>query len=512
MTGVFFMFALGFFSWNLKLGGIPVLSLLDSHQTVVYAYTSEAQTLDPALAKDPQSAKLISCIYEGLVRYKPGTLDIEPALASDWKISKDGLTYTFNLKKNILFHDGTPFRAQAVKYSIERQTKKGMASYYYDLVFGPLREVKVIDDYTVKLILSKPYAPLLRNLAMPYAAPVVSPSAAEKYGSAFGVNPTGTGPYTLLDWDKDISISLAVNPFYREPGPEVKKLIFKVIPQTGQRLTALLNGDVHLADSFTQLNTLLFKQRNIPYQTTVSNDVSYLGFYVNKPPFNNIKLRRAISMAINRGEKGDTGQLAIDNENILPPGVCGFEKNFKLYGYDPEKSIQILNDTVGNGFSFELITYLDQRPYNDTGGEPLAKFIQDQLAQVNIKVRIKTYNWEKYKRALLNQEGDAFLYGWISDSGDPDDFLYRQFGGKLNESGLNIFHYNNEAVNSLLEEGRSSCDLEQRQNIYARVQRLILSDAPLVPLNHGINILAVSPVIKNCILQRNGTCFLNRLN
>ena len=500
------------FYWHQKLIDIPTLSSLDSHQTIVYAYTSEAQTLDPALAKDPQSAKVISCIFEGLVRYKPGTIDLEPALASNWNISDDGLTYTFNLKKNILFQDGSPFNAQAVKYSIDRQFHNKLRSYYFNMVFGPLKEVQIVDDYTVKILLNEPYAPLLQNLAMPYAAPVISPTAAQKHGSAFGVKPVGTGPYIFKDWDKGNIITLDVNPFYREQGPGIKKLLFKAVPKAGQRLAGLIKGDIHLADDFTGQHAEILEQKHIPYLTAVSTDISYLGFYVNKAPFNKIKLRQAISMAINRSVLDEANQfITTPDQNILPPGIIGFDQNLKPYLYDREKSLKLLSEEGANDLHFDLLTYKEQRPYNSSGGEMLAQYIQNQLAQVNIKVNIKSYSWEKYKKALFRQEGDAFLYGWISESGDPDDFLYHQLSSTQNLKGSNINYYHNDIVESLLEQGRRCSNLQQRQDIYSKIQKIVLLDAPLIPLNHSIHILAVSPAIKNCILQRNGTCFLNRL-
>ena len=505
-----FIFGTAIFFWDQR--GIATFNILKSHQTVVYAYTSEAQTLDPALAKDPQSAKVISCVYEGLVRYKQGTLDIEPALASDWEITDDGLVYMFNLKKNILFHDGSAFNAHAVKYSIDRQFTNNKQSYYFTLVFGPLKEVQIVNDYTIKILLSKPYAPLLQNLAMPYAAPIISPTAAQKYGSAFGVNPVGTGPYIFEDWDKGNIITLGVNPFYREQGPQINKLLFKAVPQAGQRLAGLIKGDIHLADGFTQQHTEMLRQKNIPYLTTASTDISYLGFYVNKPPFNNVKLRQAVSMAINRnlpdeGNNSDTNA----NQNILPPGVSGFDQNLIPYPYNNEKALQLLSKEGAEVLNFELLTYKEQRPYNSSGGEMLARYIQNELARINITVDIKSYSWVEYKKALLEQEGDAFLYGWISDSGDPDDILYHLLGSTQNSTGLNMSHYCNSIVDSLLEQGRQCSNLQQRHDIYSNIQKLVLQDAPLIPLNHSLHILAVSPVIQNCILQRNGTCFLNEL-
>ncbi|WP_066634574.1 ABC transporter substrate-binding protein [Desulfolucanica intricata] len=505
---------LALFYINHGAASLPALIPFKSHDTVYYAYADEAQTLDPALAKDPQSAKVISCIFEGLVRYKPGTSEIEPALATGWEISPDGLEYTFTLRKNVNFHDNTPFNAQAVKYSIERLFADNRQNYHSSLIYKYLKEVQVIDNYTVKLILNRPYAPLLRNLAMPYSAPIVSPSAARKYGSTFGINPVGTGPYLFKEWDKGNTITLSANPYYWDQGPKIKELVFLVIPRAGDRMAGLINGNIHLADGFTPQHLDMMKQKEINVLTAVGADISYLGFFVNKKPFNNAKIRQAVSSALNRRNLVENGHPDIPlAQGLLPQGILSSQEYLTPISYNPAKAKELLREAgYKEGIEIDLITYEETRTYNTTGGNVLAQSIQKELAQVNIQVNIKTYPWDEYKKALHNQEGNAFIYGWISDSGDPDDFLYYQFNGKQNRNGLNICRYNNPQVNVLLEQARQCTDPKLREQFYCRIQQILLKDSPWVPLNHSLHVVGISPSVKGCILQSNGIPFLNHLH
>lgn len=212
----------------------------------VFDQGSDPRGLDPAYVDDGESANPIVNIYDGLVRYKPGNTEIEPALATEWSSSPDGKEWTFKLRQGVKFHDGTPFNADAVVFSVSRQLppQRTDAMPYASFTFGPVQKVEKVDDYTVKFILSEPYAPFLANLAMALAAPIVSPAAVEKYGDKFIENPVGTGPFKFVEWKKGQQIVLEANKEYWDGAPKLDKLVYKIVKENSVRASELRTGGI----------------------------------------------------------------------------------------------------------------------------------------------------------------------------------------------------------------------------------------------------------------------------
>lgn len=463
---------------------------------IVIVQEPSVKTLDPALAQDTGSARVIANIFEGLVRFKPGTAQIEPCLASSWSVSEDGLVWTFNLRRDVLFHDGTKLDSSAVKYSIDRQFNKSREkTTYADFVFAPLKTVEVADNYTVKFHLEYPYAPLLNNLAMPMAAPIVSPAAAHK--NNLEANPVGTGPYT---WGSknDHEILLKVNEEYWQSSSEIKELLFLTVPETVKRVDMLLEdrADIALDLNFNQTAQLRFK--GYPVFRTTGLDICYLGFYTDKKPFDQAVLRKAVALALDK----DTVLNKLWPQEVrsalstLPPTVLGYDTQIKQYKHDPNESARLLkNAGYENGISFTLITYDNSRPYTPGGGKALAEELARSLAQHGIEMKVQAYAWQDFKRALERRQGDAFLYGWISDNGDPDNFLYTLLSQNQIKSGLNITRYQNPALDALLASGRVTGDPQTRREIYYQAQQIINKDVPWVVINHSLHYAATTPRI-----------------
>ncbi|OQA10234.1 MAG: Periplasmic dipeptide transport protein precursor [Firmicutes bacterium ADurb.Bin373] len=463
---------------------------------LIYGRGQDAVTLDPAFSQDDESNKVIANIFEGLVRFKPGEGTIEPCLAESWRVSPNGREWTFFLRKGVKFHDGTPFNSDAVRFSIERQLppQRDESAGYASFTFGMLESIKTPDLYTVQFILKYPYAPFLNNLAMPAAAPIVSPAAATALGGEFGDKPVGTGPYRFSSWQKGKKIILKENRDYWSKLPECPTLVFSVIKNNRLRALALKLGFVDIVDGLTPADARYLEQKGFPVMRTPGLDLNYLGFFTDKDPFDDPAVRRAVSMLIDRKHITELYKgAAIEANGPLPPGVLGYDAGLNPIPYDPQGAKELLAGAgYAEGLQFEMITYANPRPYNPAGGDTLAAAIQKELADAGVETVIKSYTWDQYKEALLNKEGNAFLYGWISDNGDPDNFLYTLFSTSQIENGLNTARYRNNEVDRLLVKAQLETEPALREQIYRDAVEIITQDAPWVFLNHSLGIYATS--------------------
>ncbi|KJS77919.1 MAG: hypothetical protein JL56_02120 [Desulfotomaculum sp. BICA1-6] len=463
------------------------------------------KSLDPALASDTGSLRVTANIYEGLVRFKPGTIQVEPCLARSWEVSEDAKVWTFNLRRNVLFHDGTPLDARWVESSIKRQTaSKNNQTSYADFVYAPVQKIEVVDKYVVRFYLKYPFAPFLNNLAVPMAAPVVGPVA---HDSADGnpVPPPGTGPY-IPAGEIEGGILLRANPHYWASTPGVQEIAFLTVTDSLLQSEMLLHGQSDIALDLTFNDATRVRFQGYPVFRTTGLDICYLGFYTERAPFNSVEVRKAVARALDLNEvyKHLGLQQAQPATGHLPPGVMGSESNERP-GYDQTTAAQLLNDAGHQkGLSFTLITYSDPRPYTPGGGKELAEALAKSAARTGITINVRAYPWNQFKEALQRREGDAFLYGWISDNGDPDNFLYTLLAPDQIEHGQNITHYRSTQLETILISGRNTTDMEIRRQLYAQAQEILNQDTPWVVLGHSLYHAATAPHINGFVLSPTG--------
>lgn len=480
----------------------------------VFGQGSDPRGLDPAYVDDGESANPIVNIYDGLVRYKPGNTEIEPALATEWSSSPDGKEWTFKLRQGVKFHDGTPFNADAVVFSVSRQLppQRTDAMPYASFAFGPVQKVEKVDDYTVKFILSEPYAPFLANLAMVLAAPIVSPAAVEKYGDKFIENPVGTGPFKFVEWKKGQQIVLEANKEYWDGAPKLDKLVYKIVKENSVRASELRTGGIQAMNGVDPNDVKMLEEAGVTVIKNPGMNINYLAFFCNKKPFDNPKLRLAVSHAINRENLINflyQGLAELPN-SMLPSFMPGHDKSLKAPEYNPEKAKQLLAEAgYPNGLKVTLLTYSAVRPYNPVGGDKLAAAVQADLRKVGIEVEIKTYPWKEYKEIYtpeIVQAGDFMLYGWIGDNGDPDNFL-SLLETKEIKSTLNAAKYSNKKVDELLVKGRTAKTPEERNAAYSELQKIVQDEAPWVFLSHSKDMAAVSKNVEGFDLHPVGVVY-----
>lgn len=479
----------------------------DSAQdTLIYGRGADATRLDPARVTDGESLKVTQQVMETLVNFKSGTTELEPGLATEWESKDDGKTYIFHLREGVKFHDGTDFNADAVVFNFERwQNGSSDDNFaYYPSMFGGfkedsvIKEVKAVDENTVEVNLRSSFAPFLKNLAMtPFA--MASPEAVKKGNKEFSDHPVGTGPFKFVKWDKNSKIVLEKNDDYWGEGkPKLKQVIFQVIPDNASRLNALKNGEIDLMDGTNPSDVKSIESND---QLKIWNrpplNLGYFSFNVEEKPFDDKKVRQALSYAVDKKSLIDAfyagnGEAA---KNPMPPTIEGFNDDIEPYEYDPEKAKKLLADAgYPDGFEMDLWTMTNPRPYLPQP-QKIAEAIQSTFGKAGVKVNIKTFEWSTYIEKLEKGEGPAFLLGWTGDNGDADNFLY----ALLDEDSIgsnNYSRYASDEVHKLLKDAQKEADNDKRMDLYKKAQEIIHDDAPWIPL-----VYAEEPLAGNASMQ-----------
>ncbi|WP_238492595.1 ABC transporter substrate-binding protein [Desulfotruncus alcoholivorax] len=496
-------------------GGGEQKSTADNSMIVV-GLQAEPATLDPHQMQDYNSTRAGREIFNTLVEFKDESTELEPGLATSWDISEDGLEYVFHLRQGVKFHDGTPFNADAVKFSIDRQIDPkhpfhDTGTYpYADFTFGMVKSVDVVDEATVKITLKEKFAPFLANMAMP-AACIVSPTAVEKYGKDFTKNPVGTGPYKFVSWNPGVEVIVEANPDYWGEKAKIQKIVYKPIIEDQARLTELESGNVDFIVNIPPDDLARLKaDGNYAIVEQPGMHVWYTAMNCQKPPFNNVKVRQAVNYAINKESivkniLKDTGVPAV---GPLPPVIWSQTSDVPKYDYNPEKARQLLAEAgYPNGFD---VTYWV--PESGSGMQQpvaMATAIQSDLAKVGINVKIQTLEWTSYldKVFVPADKSDMQMHqmSWIGDNGDPDNFLYILLSGEQwPEAGFNDAYYKNDKVDQLLKQARTLSKQEDRTPLYQEAQKLIMEDSPWVIVDHETQIVAMNKKIKGFKLHPTG--------
>jgi len=466
--------------------------------TLVVGLVAEPVLLDPAQVTDLNSNRVGRRVVETLVTFADESTQIVPGLADSWTVSKDGLSYTFKLRKGIAFHDGTPFNAQAVKFSIERQInaehpanklgKYPFAAYF----FGNVKAVEVMDESTVRFILKEPRASFLAILTAG-AASAVSPTAAMKAGQDYSASPVGTGPFKFVQWDRGQRVVLEKNPSYWRFPVKVDRVIFRPITEDQARLTELLTGALDLIvgtppDFVAQLEN----HPKVTLQRQVGAHVWYLGFNNSKKPFDDKRVRQALNYAVDKDAivrdvlKG-TG--AVSKGPVLP-GTWGDESGIKPFPYDPERARKLLAEAgLANGFSTTLWV-----PESGSGMQSpvaMSTIIQSNLKAVGVNVTLQTMEWGAFLAKLRTKEQDLFALSWMAGSEDPDLVMYPLLhSSQWTPVGPNRAMYKNPRFDEVLTQARLTTDQAKRAQLYREAQRLLHDDPPWIFIDHEVQTAA----------------------
>jgi peptide/nickel transport system substrate-binding protein len=449
--------------------------------TLVIGVDADPPVLDPTIANQGITYRPSSQVYEGLVFRTPDTNEIIPRLATSWE-QIDDTTWRFELLEGVQFADGTPFNAEAVKFSLERfinpETKAANA-----FTLKALKEVQVVDDTTVDLILNFPYAPLLANLAI-FNPVIISPTAFEQHGEDYPLHPSGTGAYQLVEYSSGNRIVLERNPLWREEPAPFEQIIFRVIPDEVTQIAELRSGGIHLLQSVTP--NILREFADDPDFSIVkrtSFGTSYLGFNTKDGLATDPKVRHAIAKAIDRDAIVNEllEGLAERGEALIPDIVFGVSKNIEPIPYDPEAAKQELADAgIAPGTTLKLLAT------NAATSQRLAQAVQFNLQQVGLEVEIVTSDFASYRSALQQDGyGDLFLNADGPTSLDAD-FAFTQYFDSKEIPINNYTRYNNPKVDELLAKARAESDPEVRLADYETIQQELYRDLPLFTLYYPV--------------------------
>jgi len=480
----------------------------DQTQSIVWGRGGDSITLDPALAQDGESLKVTMHIFETLVRFKTGTFEIEPWLARSWTTSQDGKIWTFRLRSGLKFSDGSPCDADAVVFSFMRQLDPGHPAYtegiWAQSTFAYVKSVKAMDRLTVRIELEKPYAPFLSNLAMIAAAPIVSPAAVRRFGQDFRKNPVGTGPLEFVEWIPGDRIVLKRNPHYWGAQPKFESLVFRSIINNSNRLNALKAGVLHGMDGVDyEIQRQVTRDESLRLKTGLPMNVGYLAMNTERPPFDNVLVRRAVNHAINKKSlvKLFYQDIAVIAKGPLPPGMLGYDPQQPEYEFDPERARALMKAAgYASGVTIRLWTPPVPRPAIP---EPMkiAMSIQASLAAIGIRIEIVSPpTWKEFLDQVNNGEHDACLLSWMGDNGDPDNFLYTllDMDNAVKPKALNRSFFRDREAHALIVQAQQEVNSDRRAALYKSALLRIHEQAPWVPIAHAQTLMVVRSDTHGC--------------
>jgi len=475
---------------------------------------ADPPTLDPALVGDETSARYVLEIFSGLMTIDKD-LQIVPDIAESWEVSEDGTVYTFHLRKDVKFHNGRPLTAQDVKYSLERACDPDTGSITADTFLGGIvgakeklrgeadevSGVKVLDDYTLEITLKAPRAYFLAELTHPVAF-VVDRENIEEMGRLWTDRPNGTGPFKLKEYRLGERIVLERNEFYYgTPKPALEQV--NVFLAGGSAMIMYENGELDAVPvGLADIERVLDPTNPLNKELTIAPQWStiYIGFNVNVPPFDDVKVRQAFNYALDREKINRVVMKGMERtaKGILPPGMPGYNEDLKGFPYDPEKARQLIAESKYGG-----VENFPEIVLNVTGGggapfRTVTAIVEMYKENLGVDITIEQTEWATYLTDLKTRRYQMFgvASGWIADYPDPQDFLDVLFHSQSLDNDTN---YANPEVDRLLEEARVEQDPEKRIQIYQRVEEIILNDAPWVPLSHGVDYWLTKPYVKGMI-------------
>jgi len=483
----------GCYSW---WGGEDTLRLWDTGPV----------TLDPAISADMSSHLYVMQIFSGLVRLDH-ELNIVPDIAESWELSSDNKTYIFHLRQGVKFHNGRDVKAADFKYSWERAcdpaTGSGTAATYLgdivgakDMLAGETGEisgVEVIGDYTLQVTIDAPKAYFLSKLAYPTAF-VVDRDNVES-GEYWWQEPDGTGPFKLRGWEAGEWLILERSQIYYGELAKLEQVVYLL---AGVPMALYETGQIDVVSVYLSYIDRVRDETGPFYpELAVTPELSlyYIGFNTAQPPFDDVNVRRAFCLAVNKEHivKVILRDMVNEADGILPPGMPGYNEALEGLDYDIEEAIELIADSrYGDASNLPPIT-LTVDGYGNSIPSYLGAIIQEWQQNLGVEISVRQLETGNFLYNLKQEKDEMFVMGWIADYPDPHNFLDILF---YTGSEVNISEYSNPSLDALLDQAAIEQDGAVRLDMYQQAEQLVVDDAPCLPLFHGTNYLLVEPYAK----------------
>ena len=481
-------------------------------KTLVYCSEGSPENFYPAINTTGTSFDANSQIYSRLVDFERGSTTVVPGLAERWTVSPDGKEYTFFLRKGVKWHSNKDFKptrdmnADDIIFAIERQWKEDNPyfkvtsanhSYFGDMGMDKLiKSVDKVDAMTVKITLNKSDAPFLSGWAMEYAG-VQSKEYADamlKAGTPEKIDqePIGSGPFYLVQYQKDAIIRYKAFPEYYAGKAKIDDLVFAITPDASVRWAKLQKGECHVMPYPNPAD--LDAMRKDPKVTVLEQaglNVGYLAYNTTKKPFDDVRVRKAINMAINKQAIIDAVYLSsgVAAKNPIPPTQWSYNNAIKDDPFDPAAAQKLLAAAgLPNGFTTDLWAMPVQRPYNPNA-KRIAELMQADLAKIGVKAEIKSFEWGEYRKRMQAGEHQMGMLGWTGDNGDPDNFLHTLLGCDAAKSnGSNVAKFCFQPFEDLVLKAKTITNTAERTKLYEQAQVVFKEQAPWFTIAHAVQL------------------------
>ncbi len=476
----------------------PAATSSGSLKSLTVGYEADATSLDPGQPTDINTMQVLDQMYDTLVRFSNGKLVGD--LATSWKVSSDGLRYTFDLRPGVRFSNGDPLTPADVVFSFERMLDPSNPGYQYGpypfgkFFYGQVASVQQISPSAVEFTLSSPDAGFLPSLTVATGS-IVDQKVALTEGKQFALEGMGTGPFRLEVWKRGQELVLDPNPYYWGPKPHLRQITFIPIVDTSQRANELQSGAIDLALNPDPSTLSSLRKAGFQVAEQAGPHVWWIGVNISQPPFDNVKVRQALNYAINKQAitQGILYGTGIPADQPLSPGQLGYNSDVNPYPYDPAKARQLLAQAgYPHGFTTTLLV-----PTSGSGmQEPVAMgtAIQGYLKAVGVTVKIEELDWGTF----LNKIGEGakaadlqmWELSWMDSAVDPWLVLNPLLARSSWPPGFNTGFYDDPKVDALLEQGLATQNQNQRAVIYRQAEQLINQDAPWIFVDHAKMVVA----------------------
>lgn len=474
-----------------RLGrALPALLLLlasplAAGYTVRGGSTVEPVSLDPARAWDDTSSFYIANIFDTLVRLDPRTLAIEPSLATRWQTGDGGRSWTFHLRRNVRFHDGTLFDADAVVFSFQRQMdpantrRKEEFPLFYE-IFNFLKEVRKLDAYQVRFTLSEPFFPFLASLTADCAA-IVSPAAVKKSGGAFARRPVGTGPFQLRSWQRNKRLLLDANRDYWRGRPRIDEYVGIIEPQAELLGKYFEEGKIDMLSTYSISRMASYRKLDwVRICAEPLFSVTYLVLNSARPLLRSLNLRRALCHAWDpRALKLVYQDHVLPIHSLLPPGLAGAGGAGPPLEFSLARARELLKKEGWNAESqLEILVRREEGLFFQV----LSMYARN-LKQAGVKLKLTRLDAEEYTRRISGGDYDLAYSSWIADYPDPDSMLYPLLSAKLQLQGFaTAAGSGRKDLLRRLIGARGESDAKKRLAAYREIDRVFVSDGLILPV------------------------------